>query len=625
MFTKPKTFGILLFALILLLGLTISARADDEFPPSVEPSVVRSVDNPLTVTAPLALSGTFDLSSTDTALDLVITPNVIGGTPSATQYEFPWMVSQQWYGANFCGGTLIDEDWVLTAAHCWITEIGVPPYYAVILPTDEKMVLGEYSISGISGHEQVIDPLEVYIHPDFDPEYLAYDIALIKLATPATLNTYVSTIALTDSVYTNEVLSNYDGVVTGWGAIGYDDKNDEYIYPDVLQKATVDFLADSACSYYGASYQPESMLCAGIYPEGTKDTCYGDSGGPIAFQKYGTWLQAGVTSWGNECAQEYFPGVYARVSAALAWISSVDGGTLSTPTNLSPSAGETVNTINPELSWDAMFEEPQFYEVVIKNSTNQVVYSDILDAPDICNETTCAFTAQNLPEDDYTWNLRAYKPLWGYSAKSFASFTIRITITPIYPNNGIWVAMPRTTFRWEDVGWAQSYKIKVIRTTPSSTTTFYMGAWAATYCSDGLCEFKPNVDFTFGQYEWFLSAYNPSTGYTEYPETGWIVNVNTRPPLIAPAPQAILTDSTPTLEWRERLWPWTYEVKVLDKDTKVLVRSFVVKRIDVCVDTVCSLDVTPALAAGDYIWQVRGSSPTYGTGAWNMLSFTIAP
>lgn len=343
MFTKPKTFGVFLFVLILLLGLTITASADGEFPPSPEPTVVRSVENPVTISAPLSIA---DLLTSDPTTDLLLTPKVIGGTPVSPENKYPWMVSQQWYGGNFCGGTLIDKEWVLTAAHCWVSEIAQPPYYAVIMPTAEQMVLGEYDITSVSSHEQSIAVSEVYIHPDFDPEYLKYDVALLKLATPATLNDYVQTINLTNSTYNNNVLSNFNGIIAGWGM-------NDYVagtYPDVMYEASVDFLSDSACSYYGASYDPVSMLCAGKI-DGSRDTCYGDSGGPVAFEQNGFWRQAGITSWGNECGLANYPGVYARVSAVYDWIQSfINTNLLSNPSTeyFKPNGWEWLFTSNLE-------------------------------------------------------------------------------------------------------------------------------------------------------------------------------------------------------------------------------------------------------------------------------------
>src|SRR6185503_11534419 len=103
--------------------------------------------------------------------------------------------------------------------------------------------------------------------------------------------------------------------IAGWGNTSADGEE----YPDTLQKAQVPITTDTYCkSRYteddGWDFDPETMVCAG-YPEGGVDTCQGDSGGPLfGAAADGTRRVVGVTSWGNGCAQEDFPGVYARVA-----------------------------------------------------------------------------------------------------------------------------------------------------------------------------------------------------------------------------------------------------------------------------------------------------------------------
>ncbi len=252
----------------------------------------------------------------DVNADDFISPSIIGGSSVTTEGKYPFMVSQQFNGDIFCGGSLIDREWVLTAAHCWVDAEGVP-----FSPTEEVMVLGERSLSINSGYEQRIGVSEVYVHPLFDSFTNDYDYALLKLETPASLNAYVNVIDLVSA--TAGSLVNTGVTVAGWGATQYDwNIEDGVNYPDVLQTVSFKVLSDSSCSNYGILYNKNTMMCAGVMAGG-KDSCSGDSGGPLFYASGGRWKQAGIVSWGYGCAKANYPGVYARVTAAQVWSTSI--------------------------------------------------------------------------------------------------------------------------------------------------------------------------------------------------------------------------------------------------------------------------------------------------------------
>ncbi len=320
---KPTVFIIFAFILVLSLAVSITANAEDTLPP-------RDPNNPVPVSAPAAMAETLDLLEQDTLSDIV-TPNVIGGNPVSPQNKYPWMVSQQFEGGgNFCGGTLISPEWVLTSAHCWVydtTPPGGDPSYEIIPISTEKMVLGEYRLSDNSGHEQRIAPAEIFVHPNFDIDYFQYDIALIRLSSPAVLNDYVYPITLSPEI--KDIVIDYPGYVAGWGATAYywdPDCNgglgcNVYTFPDTMQHAAVNIMSDAGCKNYGfsPSFFPDSMICAGTF-DGSKDTCYRDSGGPLMAYNDGLYEQVGITSFGLNCAVEGFPGIYASVYAGMDWV-----------------------------------------------------------------------------------------------------------------------------------------------------------------------------------------------------------------------------------------------------------------------------------------------------------------
>ena len=106
--------------------------------------------------------------------------------------------------------------------------------------------------------------------------------------------------------------------ITGWGTV--DTESGEM--PDILQQVTVKTFSNAECSYNEWDLLSDNMICAG---EEGRDSCYGDSGGPLLIEQDGRYVIAGVTSWGYGCGEYGYPGVYARVTAQLRWIMSSIG------------------------------------------------------------------------------------------------------------------------------------------------------------------------------------------------------------------------------------------------------------------------------------------------------------
>ncbi|XP_005988759.1 chymotrypsin-like elastase family member 2A [Latimeria chalumnae] len=234
---------------------------------------------------------------------------VVGGE-DARPHSWPWQVSlqvaqgQRW--AHICGGSLIDSQWVLTAAHC----------------IDEKyqyrIALGEQSLKNAESGALAVPVAKMIPNKQFsmsDPAN-GYDIALMKLAEPVTLS---DTIELGCIPPPGTVLpNNYPCYVTGWGllkAFG--------VPSDVLQQAllpVVDYATCSQSSWWGTNAK-ETMICAG--GDGVRSGCNGDSGGPLNCQTaLGTWEVHGVVSFGSIlCKHKKKPTVFTRVSAYNSWLS----------------------------------------------------------------------------------------------------------------------------------------------------------------------------------------------------------------------------------------------------------------------------------------------------------------
>ncbi|KAF4073797.1 hypothetical protein AMELA_G00247520 [Ameiurus melas] len=231
---------------------------------------------------------------------------IFGGSDASTG-NWPWQVSLQRRIKHICGGSIITNRWILTAAHCLFQ-----PY------TQFSVRVGLTKLSD-AGTEYEWE--NIIIHPNYNTSSLQNDIALIKLKKAITFNNNVRPVCLMEAEKEARFLGK-KCTVTGWGRL----KSGSF--PDILQEAEVPLMSSEVCAKVLSKEDLEpykvisSNLCAG-YPEGGIDTCDGDSGGPLVCKDGSTWYLTGLTSWGVDCAQPNIPGVYTRVSYYIPWIRSV--------------------------------------------------------------------------------------------------------------------------------------------------------------------------------------------------------------------------------------------------------------------------------------------------------------
>ncbi|XP_053091189.1 trypsin-3-like [Pangasianodon hypophthalmus] len=218
---------------------------------------------------------------------------IVGGY-ECQKHSLPYIVSLN-AGYHFCGGSLINSQWVLSAAHCYKPRIQVR--------------LGEHNIAINEGTEQVIDSAAVISHLRYNSATLDNDIMLIKLNRPVTFNSYVSAVSLPSSCPTPDTSC----LIAGWG----NTSPSANVYPNKLMCLDAPVLSDTACRNSYPNRITDNMFCSGFL-EGGKDSCQGDSGGPLVCNGQ---LQ-GIVSWGHGCAQVNKPGVYTKVCRYLPWISS---------------------------------------------------------------------------------------------------------------------------------------------------------------------------------------------------------------------------------------------------------------------------------------------------------------
>jgi len=240
---------------------------------------------------------------------------IVGGT-QAVPYSWPWQIalfkkSISGLSSLYCGGSVIDNQWVITAGHCLYDD-----------PDPAKYIvkLGVYNVSSTNEPgEQVVDIAEVYVNPQYKPVRTDFDITLLKLATPITFTDHISPVCLP---YQDQDLppTGTNMVVTGWGAVKEDGRISE-----PLKEVLVPLIDQTVCDsdYRKGSIDNNNMFCAGLQ-QGGKDSCQGDSGGPVTYLDTTTnsFILAGIVSWGDGCAEPGYPGVYSRTSSYISWIST---------------------------------------------------------------------------------------------------------------------------------------------------------------------------------------------------------------------------------------------------------------------------------------------------------------
>ena len=245
------------------------------------------------------------------ALDGVRSPHVIGGGV-APAGKWPFQVgllaaaTSDNFLAQYCGGSLVHEQYVVTAAHC----------VDFVTPSEIEVLTETQSLAGGGVRRDV---QAITVHPSWNATTFDFDVAVVKLTGPAPGIPLAKLLTLEQEA--TLALPGTLAFVTGWGDTA---PGAPTAFPTELYQVKVPMVARQACKASYPGQITKQMTCAGL-AEGGQDSCQGDSGGPLVVRNAnGLWKrQVGIVSWGIGCALPDFYGVYTRLAVVGAWVSEV--------------------------------------------------------------------------------------------------------------------------------------------------------------------------------------------------------------------------------------------------------------------------------------------------------------
>lgn len=265
-------------------------------------------------TAPIVASNTTHVGS-------ALSPKIVGG--EATDAGFTWLAYIN-AGGSACGGTLINDQWILTASHCLDTTAQRDGSFVAISPASITVHPGIWNIGSSSEvSSTAASVIQVIAHENYNDITFDNDIALLELSTTIT-NIPIQLIREADFLATLNAV-DLDGIgplvtIAGWGTT-----SESGLGSALLRSVDVPIIAPAACAAAPFSEAVATpALCAG-FVEGGRDACQGDSGGPLFASNDKGPVQIGIVSYGQGCAQPENPGVYADVSQLVPWIESKVG------------------------------------------------------------------------------------------------------------------------------------------------------------------------------------------------------------------------------------------------------------------------------------------------------------
>lgn len=272
-----------------------------------------------------------------------MTAKIVGGDSISISLT-PWQVAlidtseANNFDGQFCGGSIISSQWILTAAHCVDGTTTINSF---------RVLAGQTTLSTSSLSGNTVQ--SIVIHPAWNPSTSDNDIALVRLTTPLTLvNDQVEVVAI-PSVRPRNGQGAY---ISGWGSTYFRNGSTDYNlnnspakFPTSLRGGIIGVASDATCSSeMGADFVQGSMICGGT-PTYLIDACQGDSGGPLVTLGNDEWFLSGISSWGYGCAWDTY-GVYTNVSNYKDWIAANSNVSSSRVVSYDTGGGSTVSSTN---------------------------------------------------------------------------------------------------------------------------------------------------------------------------------------------------------------------------------------------------------------------------------------
>jgi len=254
---------------------------------------------------------------------------IVGGT-EAVPHSWPWQVIMTTSsGSQLCGGSILNDNWIMTAAHCCVAVNTNPATY--------RVRVGAHNWRQAEPSAATLELSRVVVHPGYVARPVPKnDFCLLKLKEPLTQKNEVSTVCLPTA---EEGATGDKCWVTGWGSTRAVGKSFEEYVKEILaaeaagqvapsqtrvsphlRQVDVQVTDQATCNTAYSGMVSADMIC-GDAPG--KDSCQGDSGGPFVCEVDGQWKMVGVVSWGRGCAKPGFPGVYGRTAYVLDWINGL--------------------------------------------------------------------------------------------------------------------------------------------------------------------------------------------------------------------------------------------------------------------------------------------------------------